>query len=96
MSDDIKEPKLDIAEGMEEDSGFDKKKFQRNRYKRKVLDTRNLVIDYKTPENLERFISKTGKILPRRMTGASARIQRKIAHEIKRSRMINILPFSRR
>ena len=26
MSDDIKEPKLDIAEGMEEDSGFEDRK----------------------------------------------------------------------
>ncbi len=79
-----------------DDEGFDRKKFQRNRYRKKILDTRNLVLDYKVPENLERFISKTGKILPRRMTGASARIQRKIAREIKACRMINLLPFTRR
>ncbi|MBU41898.1 MAG: 30S ribosomal protein S18 [Spirochaetaceae bacterium] len=66
------------------------------RYRKRVLDTRNITIDYKNPETLERFISKTGKILPRRMTGATARVQRKIAREIKRARMINLLPFSKR
>lgn len=73
-----------------------RKKSQGRRYRKKVLDTRNLVIDYKSPETLERFVSKTGKILPRRMTGATAKIQRKIAREIKRSRQINLLPFIRR
>ncbi|MCB1307668.1 MAG: 30S ribosomal protein S18 [Leptospiraceae bacterium] len=72
------------------------RKRQRPRYRKKVLDTRNLTIDYKHPEVLERFISRTGKILPRRMTGATARVQRKIAREIKRSRQINLLPFGRR
>ena len=75
--------------------GFDRKK-QRPRYRKKVLDTRNLKIDYKHPEVLERFISKTGKILPRRMTGATARVQRQIAREIKRARQISLLPYTRR
>ena len=66
------------------------------RYRKRVLDTRNITIDYKNPETLERFISKTGKILLRRMTGATARVQRQIAREIKRARMINLLPFSKR
>lgn len=75
--------------------GYDRKK-QRPRYRKKVLDTRNLKIDYKHPEVLERFISKTGKILPRRMTGATARVQRQIAREIKRARQISLLPYTRR
>jgi len=78
-----------------DDSG-DKRKFQRSRFKKRVLDTRNLNLNYKDSETLERFISKTGKILPRRMTGANARIQRKIAREIKKSRMLQLIPFSRR
>lgn len=82
----------DIADDLE----GDRKRIQRPRFKKKVLDTRNLVIDFKHPETLERFISKTGKILPRRVTGATARIQRKIAREIKRARMIQLLPFSKR
>ena len=65
------------------------------RYRRKVLDTRSLNISFDEPEVLERFISRTGKILPQRVTGASARIQRKIAREIRRARMISLLPFKR-
>lgn len=68
----------------------------RSRFKKKVLDTRGLNIDYKNTEVIEKFISKTGKILPRRMTGATARIQRKIAREVKRARMANLLSFVRR
>ena len=65
------------------------------RHRKRVLDTRTIDINYKNSE-LERFISRTGKILPRRMTGATAKVQRKIAREIKTARMINLLPFSRR
>jgi len=49
-------------------------------------------IDYKHPELLSQFTSDTGKILPRRVTGVSARIHRKITREIKRARAVNLLP----
>ena len=64
--------------------------------RRRVLDTRKITIDYKKSVILERFISKTGKILPRRVTGANALVQRKIAREIKRARHIGLLPYSDR
>lgn len=86
----------DSDRSSDEHGGYDRRKQQRPRYRKKVLDTRNLVLDFKNPETLERFVSKTGKILPRRMTGASARVQRKISREIKKARMINLLPFTRR
>lgn len=69
---------------------------QRTRYRKKVLDTRSLDLDYKNHETLERFLSRSGKILPRRMTGASAKVQRSIAREIKRSRAVNLLPITKR
>lgn len=78
-----------------DDRTFYDRRFSRMRYRRRVLDTRNLKIDYKHPEVLARFISKTGKILPRKVTGATARVQRKIAREVKRARQISLLPFSR-
>ena len=34
----------------------------------------------------ERFVTESGKILPRRVTGMSARLHRKITSEIKRAR----------
>jgi small subunit ribosomal protein S18 len=78
-----------------DDQMQDRKKPSR-RFRKKVLDTRTVQIDFRKPEDLERFISKTGKILPRRMTGATARIQRKISREIKRARQINLLPIIKR
>ncbi len=53
----------------------------------------DLIIDYKDVELLKRFISPRGKILPRRITGVSAKYQRKLTRAIKRSRSIALLPY---
>lgn len=50
-------------------------------------------IDFKDVDLLKRFISDTGKILPRRVTGTSAKYQRKLAVAIKRARHMALLPF---
>ena len=50
-------------------------------------------IDYKNVELLKRFISERGKILPRRVTGTSAKNQRKLTVAIKRARIMGLLPF---
>ena len=50
--------------------------------------------DFKNIDILRRFLSETGKILPRRRTGLNAQNQRKLARTIKRSRMMGLLPFS--
>jgi small subunit ribosomal protein S18 len=50
-------------------------------------------VDYKDVELLQRFISERGKILPRRVTGSSAKNQRKITTAIKRARVMGLLPF---
>lgn len=44
------------------------------------------------PELLTKFTTETGKILPRRVTGVSAKLHRKITNAIKQSRAINLLP----
>lgn len=49
-------------------------------------------IVYTNPELLSKFTSETGKILPRRVTGVSARLHRQITREIKRARAVNLLP----
>ena len=51
------------------------------------------VVDYKDTELLKRFISERGKILPRRVTGTSAKNQRKVGNAIKRARVMALLPF---
>lgn len=50
-------------------------------------------IDFKDVELLKRFINERGKILPRRVTGTSAKWQRPLAVAIKRARHMALLPF---
>lgn len=50
-------------------------------------------IDYKDVDLLKRFISERGKILPGRVTGTSAKNQRKLTVAIKRARVMGLLPF---
>ena len=49
-------------------------------------------IDYKDADFLTQFVNEQGKILPRRITGVSAKMHRKITREIKRARTCNLLP----
>ena len=51
------------------------------------------IADYKDPARLKRFLTERGKILPRRITGLSAKQQRHIALAIKRARHLAMLPF---
>ena len=59
---------------------------------RKRLDLTVDRISYRNPEVLAKFTSDTGKILPRRVTGVSAKMHRMITREIKRARAVNLLP----
>ena len=50
-------------------------------------------VDYKDTELLSRFVSERGKILPRRVTGTSAKYQRELAKAIKNARFMGLLPY---
>ena len=50
-------------------------------------------IDYKDVDLLKKFVSERGKILPRRVTGTSAKYKRKLTVAIKRSRTMALLPY---
>ncbi|KZE63708.1 30S ribosomal protein S18 [Fictibacillus phosphorivorans] len=50
-------------------------------------------IDYKDTDLLKRFVSERGKILPRRVTGTSAKYQRQLTVAIKRARHMALLPY---
>ena len=52
-------------------------------------------LDYKDAEALNRYINEKGKILPRRATGTCDRHQREVAREVKRARMMAVLPFTK-
>jgi len=51
-------------------------------------------VDYKDVEIIRKYISgDKGKILPRRVTGACALHQRHIAGEVKKARIMALVPF---
>ena len=52
-------------------------------------------VDYKNVDVIKKYIAESGKILPRRMTGACAKHQRHIAAEIKKSRFMGFVPFKK-
>jgi small subunit ribosomal protein S18 len=51
-------------------------------------------IDYKDLDTLKAYITETGKIVPSRITGTSAKYQRQLASAIKRARYIALLPYT--
>ncbi len=51
------------------------------------------MINYKNIDMLKRYVMPSGKILPRRISGNCAKHQRKIVREIKKARIIALLPF---
>ena len=51
-------------------------------------------VDYKDLEMLKGFVSETGKIVPSRITGTSARYQRMLSTAVKRARYLALLPYS--
>ena len=50
-------------------------------------------IDYKDLDTLSDYITETGKIIPSRITGTSAKYQRQLATAVKRARFLALLPF---
>ena len=51
------------------------------------------VIDYKDVAKLKKFVSESGKILPRRITGNCAKHQRELTSAIKRARHLALMPY---
>ncbi len=51
-------------------------------------------IDYKDLDTLKNYVTETGKIVPSRITGTSARYQRQLTTAIKRARYLALLPYS--
>jgi len=51
-------------------------------------------IDYKDVDQLRRYITERGKILPKRVTGTCAKHQRMVARAVKRARSVALLPYT--
>ncbi|MFQ3236932.1 MAG: small subunit ribosomal protein S18 [Paraglaciecola sp.] len=51
-------------------------------------------IDYKDIAMLKNYITESGKIVPSRITGTSAKYQRQLSTAIKRARFLSLLPYT--
>ena len=81
------EQEIDFA-----DEGFGDKaprRYQRRRPRQVVPD----YLDWKDVDLLRQFVPERGKIMPRRISGISAKDQRRVATAIKRARSMAMLPF---
>ncbi|MGD9562582.1 MAG: 30S ribosomal protein S18 [Pyrinomonadaceae bacterium] len=65
------------------------RRYQRRRPRQIVPD----YVDWRDVDFLRQFIPERGKIMPRRISGISAKDQRRIATAIKRARSMALLPF---
>lgn len=54
---------------------------------------KDIVIDYKNTDVLRHYVSSFGKIVASKRSGVCAKHQRSVAQEIKRARIIGLLPF---
>lgn len=50
-------------------------------------------IDYKDADFLLKFVNEQGKLLPRRVTGTSAKYQKRVNKAVKRARHLALLPY---
>ena len=51
-------------------------------------------VDYKDIATLKNYITESGKIVPSRITGTSAKYQRQLSSAIKRARFLALLPYT--
>jgi len=51
-------------------------------------------IDYKDLNLLKSYVSESGKVVPSRITGTSAKYQRQLTQAIKRARYLALLPYT--
>ncbi len=70
-----------------------KKKNLRQKVSRLTVD-RVVYIDYKDVAMLKHYVTERGKIIPRRITGTTARHQRMLTSAIKKARQIALLPYA--
>jgi small subunit ribosomal protein S18 len=87
---------IDVEENVErdlmDDDAFGDKmprRYQRRRPRQVVPD----YVDWKDVDLLRQFVPERGKIMPRRITGITAKDQRRIAAAIKRARAMALLPY---
>jgi len=86
----------DIADDEDEDDDASPPEFSGGRgRRRRVEGPRIELLNYKDVGTLSRFLTESGKILPRRTTKVTAGFQRQLGSAIKRARYLALLPYIR-
>lgn len=74
------------------------RQYQRRRFQRKKFcrfcANKELIVDYKNIATLRHFITERGKIIPRRISGTCAKHQRALTRELKKARLMALIPFT--
>lgn len=63
---------------------------KRDPFKERGVDN---FVDFKDVRLLTRFLNEQGKILPARITGATAKMQRKLSTAVKRARHLALITY---
>ena len=59
-----------------------------------MTESSNKNFNYKNVDLLKKYITETGKIIPARMTGTSAKYQRQLNKAVKRARHLSLIPYT--
>jgi len=93
---DEEEDDLPEEDEMEDDDRTSPPEFSGGRgRRRRVEGPRIQLLNYKDVSTLSRFLTESGKILPRRTTKVTAGFQRQLGRSIKRARYLALLPYIR-
>jgi small subunit ribosomal protein S18 len=78
----------------DDDNGGGRMSMGRKRMKKVCwFDLNGIEPDYKDIKLISRYISERGKIVPRRLSGVTAKNQRRLAKAIKRARHLGLVSF---
>ena len=67
----------------------------KNRKKRSCpfTDAGVIYIDFRDEKLIKRYLTEQGKIIPRHISGASAKMQKQLSRAVKQARLLALLPY---
>lgn len=69
-----------------------RKQRMRTKFVQRLVLEEGDVLEYKNLDLLKKFLNERGKLLPRRLTGVTAKQQRDVGQAVKRARYLALLP----
>ena len=80
----------------EDDDADSPPEFSGGRGRRRRVDGPAIeLLNYKDVSTLSRFLTESGKLLPKRTTKVNARFQRQLSTAVKRARYLSLIPYVR-